>query len=345
MAIPKQIQKQSEDVQALYKELNEEPEKNAVEESAEEVAPEAKAETETEVPVEEDTTASSDSVEKQAPISEAEEHSTSDSKEDKESWEHKYKTLQGMYNSDVPRLNAQNRDLTSRVAQLEQLLSTVKDEPAQKTPVQTAKLITDDDVKEYGDSIAVMKKAAREEVSQEIAQLKQQLGQLQGVLPQVQQVQAQQKKSGEQIFWTTISNEVPNWNEINSNEDFKSWLLEIDPLTGISRQTYLEDAQKQLDANRVIQFFRTWEGANGKTDTAQVDRSAQQSQLQKQVSPGKSRNNGVKPSGQAKTYTQKDIKEFFADVRKGKYKGRDDERGRIERDIFAAQQEGRIVVA
>ena len=109
-----------------------------------------------------------------------------------------------MYNADVPRLNAENRDLAARVSQLEGLLSNMN-EPAQQTPVQSEKLITDDDVKEYGDSIAVMRKAAREEVSQEIAQLKQQLGQLQGVLPQVQQVQAQQKKSGEQTFWNTIA--------------------------------------------------------------------------------------------------------------------------------------------
>ena len=249
-----------------------------------------------------------------------------------------------MYNADVPRLNAENRDLSSRVSQLEGLLGSMQ-EPAQQTPVQSEKLITDDDVKEYGDSIAVMRKAAREEVSQEIAQLKQQLGQLQGVLPQVQQVQAQQKKSGEQTFWSTIASEVPNWSDINNDPDFQSWLLAIDPLTGISRQTYLEDAQKNLDASRVVNFFRTWEGENGKTNTAQVDRTAQQSQLQKQVAPGRSRNNGVKASGQNRTYTPNDIQEFYADVRKGKYKGRDDERGRIERDIFAAQQEGRINVA
>jgi hypothetical protein len=32
-------------------------------------------------------------------------------------------------------------------------------------------------------------------------------------------------------------------------------------------------------------------------------------------------------------------------VRKGKYKGREDERAKIERDIFAAQRDGRIVAA
>ena len=204
------------------------------------------------------------------------------------------------------------------------------------------------DMKEYGDSIDVMRRAAREEVNAangRIAQLEKTIQQLQGFVPQVQQVQAQQQASSEQAFWAGLTNEVSNWQDINNNADFQSWLLSIDPLTGISRQTYLEDAQKNLDSGRVVNFFRTWEGANGTTNTAQVDRSAQQSQLQKQVAPGRSRNNGVKTSGQNQTYTQEDIKEFYSDVRKGKFKGRDDERGRIERDIFAAQQEGRINVA
>ena len=310
MSIPKQVQKQSEEVQELYKQINgetEEAQANAEATPAEAVNDVAEPTT-------------SDSVEEQAPQSEPQEQVESGDQEPKQDdWQQKYRSLQGMYNADVPRLNAENRDLSSRVSQLEGLLSSMQ-EPTQQTPAVAEKLITDDDVKEYGESIAVMRKAAREEVAQEIAQLRQQVGQLQGVLPQVQQVQAQQKKSGEQTFWSTIASEVPNWSDINNDPDFQSWLLAIDPLTGISRQTYLEDAQKNLDASRVVNFFRTWEGENGKTNTAQVDRTAQQSQLQKQVSPGKSRNNGVKASGQTKTYTQKDIKEFFADIRKGKYK-------------------------
>ena len=335
MSIPKQVQKQSEEVQELYKQINGETEEaQATAEAAPEEAVNDVAE-----PI------TSDSVEEQAPQSEPQEQTESDDQEPKQDdWQQKYRSLQGMYNADVPRLNAENRDLASRVSQLEGLLSTMQ-EPAQQTSAPVEKLITDDDVKEYGDSIAIMRKAAREEVAQEIAQLRQQVGQLQGVLPQVQQVQAQQKKSGEQTFWSSIASEVPNWSDINNDPDFQSWLLAIDPLTGISRQTYLEDAQKNLDASRVINFFRTWEGETGKTNTAQVDRTAQQSQLQKQVAPGRSRNNGVKASGQNRTYTPNDIQEFYADIRKGKYKGRDDERGRIERDIFAAQQEGRINVA
>ena len=246
MTLPKQVQKQSEDVQALYKELNGE---------TEEKAEETTAESSTEVPTEEIAATPSDSVEKQAPKSDADEHSISDDKQNKDSWEQKYRTLQGMYNTDVPRLNATNRSLDGRVAQLETLLSELntKQEPTTQEPVQS--LITEDDVKEYGDSIDIMRKAAKEEFAPEMARVKQleeKIRQLQDVVPQVQQ---SQKSSEEKQFWNTLNQEVPDWNEINSNQDFQSWLLEIDGLTGISRQTYLADAQKKLDVERVIKFF------------------------------------------------------------------------------------------
>jgi hypothetical protein len=64
--------------------------------------------------------------------------------------------------------------------------------------------------------------------------------------------------------------------------------------------------------------------------------------LEKQVSPGRSRSAAAPQSGKSKTYTPEDIRRFFEDVRTGKYKGREPERDRIERDIFSAQRENRI---
>ena len=335
MGIPKQVQKQSEEVQELYKELNSETETAQVEKT------EA-----TEVPVEQPIEQTSDSVEDQAPKSETQEQVESDA-QPKESWEQKYKTLQGMYNADVPRLNAKNREVSARVSQLEQLLSTMQQSTKPEEPVSTDPLITDADMKEYGDSIDVMRRAAREEVNTangRIAQLEKTIQQLQGFVPQVQQVQAQQQASSEQAFWSGLSNEVPNWQDINDNADFQSWLLSIDPLTGISRQTYLEDAQKNLDTRRVASFFAAWEKEFGTPETARENRSNSNSQLEKQVAPGRGRS-GKPVSQESKNYSPADIQKFFEDVRKGKFKGREEERGRMERDIFSAQREGRIVTA
>ena len=346
MAIPKQVKRQSEEVQSLYAELNEEPtEASAGLDSGEKVPEEKQAEASAEVPVKENTTTTSDSVEEQAAKSDAEEHSTADTEELKDTWEQKYKTLQGMYNKEVPRLSSENRELGSRVSQLESLLGDLK---KQETPVQEApveKLITEDDVKEYGDSIDVMRRAAKEEVAGQlgrVAQLEKEIAELKGVVPQVQQVKQQQKTTSEKQFWDVLNREVPNWNEINSNPDFQSWLLEVDPLTGISRQTYLEDAQRKQDAGRVINFFNTFAKVSGVDNSARDKSATQSAELQKQVAPKRGRA-GQPVNNDAKTYSPKDIEKFFTDVRKGKYKGREDERARMERDIFAAQQEGRIV--
>ena len=162
------------------------------------------------------------------------------------------------------------------------------------------------------------------------------------VVPQVQLVQQQQKSSSEKQFWDDLNREVPNWSDINKSPDFQSWLLEVDPLTGINRQTYLEDAQRKLDSGRVINFFTAFAQVNGIDNSARDKSATQSAELQKQVAPKRGRA-GQPVSNEARTYTPKDIEKFFSDVRKGKYKGREDERARMERDIFAAQQENRIV--
>ena len=341
MSLPKQVQKQSEDVQALYKELNNETvESNAGLDSGENTPEEKQVEASPEVAAESQT----DSVDEQVTKSETEEHSEPDTEDKKESWQQKYRTLQGMYNKEVPSLNAQNRELNSRVSQLESLLGTMNKQEKPAEPVVADKLITDSDIEEYGDSIEIMRKAAKEELSGQmgrVAQLEEEIAKLRGVVPQVQQVQQQQKSSSEKQFWDALNHEVPNWNEVNSDPDFQSWLLEIDPLTGIARQTYLEDAQRKLESSRVIQFFKAFVGNSGNDDSAR-DKRATKSELEKQVSPGLGRA-GQPVSNDAKTYTPQDIEKFFKDVRTGKYKGREDERSRKERDIFAAQRENRIV--
>lgn len=164
------------------------------------------------------------------------------------------------------------------------------------------------------------------------------------VVPQVQAVAQRQQMSAEQQFWADLAAAVPNFRQINDNEAFQSWLLDVDPLTGITRQTYLDDAQRALDARRVASFFRTWLESTGQAAVAQSTGDSRRSELEKQVSPGRSRSTGTPATAnQGKTYSPDDIRAFFDAVRSGKYKGREQERARIERDIFAAQREGRIV--
>jgi len=328
MAIPAQIRKQSEAIAKLYEDLN--PTEGAPAPAEDEVVqqPEANGEG--------GAAAEPAPAEQGRPGTPKEEQTT----------EQRYRTLQGMYNADTARLRAENNQLSQRVGQLEQLISSLS--APQQTPAQAAaaKLITDKDVEEYGESIEVMRRAAREELSvrdQKIAELERLVMQVQtNVVPKVESVVQRQALNAEQMFWSELSAEVPDWREINANQDFHSWLLEVDPLSGMTRQTYLDSAQNQLDARRVAGFFRTWQSLNSGS-VAQQTRNAAATQLEKQVAPGRGRTaTGTSAAADAKSYSRADVSKFFDDVRKGLYKGREQERDRIERDIFAAQREGRI---
>jgi hypothetical protein len=335
MALPAQVRKQAEAVNKLYEELNVDTEQQggtaeAGQESGEGLSAARAA----------------DSGDGQAPAPKSQEQDGGDKTE--KTLEQKYKTLQGMYNAEVPRLHAEKRELTNRVQQLEQLIATMNAKPAQQqAPAQ--KLITEQDMEDYGDSIEVMRRVFREEMSSkdsEIGELRQLVRQMQGtVVPQVHQLSRSHAVSNEQRFWADLQTAVPDWQDVNGSAEFQSWLLEVDPLTGIPRQTYLDDAQRNLDVRRVANFFSAWKGMTGVPD-ARTHREAQPaSELERQVAPGKGRSGGSRPQGEAKTYSTDDIRKFFTDVQKGKYRGKEAERDRIERDIFAAQREGRIVNA
>ena len=327
MAMPEQLRKQLEDVNKYYSK---------------------QGEAEADTPEEESVASESDEdaeVDNESTVT----GHTEDTKSEDETVLQKYRTLQGMYNAEVPRLHQQNKDLNGRVQQLEQLLASISSQPAkqQEQSVAAEKYITETDMSEYGDSIDVMRRVSREEltpVAQRIAKIEKMLEQMQtSVVPKLENVAKQQAVSSEQRFWADLTAAVPNWREVNDSKEFQAWLLETDPLSGYTRQTYLEQAQNALDVNRVAQFFNVWLGSTGKTSAAQSNRRTVSSELEKQVAPGRARGAGAQSKGEAKKYTTEDIRQFFKDSAGGKYKGREAERDRIERDIFLAQREGRIV--
>lgn len=349
MALPEQIRKQTEAVQELYKQLNGDGT------NGDGATPPADGGTPPTEPVNTSTpTADENAATDNAAQPPSDEHANSGGKDAEETLTQKYRTLQGMYNAEVPRLHSQNKELSGRLQQMEQLLATISAQQSTGRPMaggqsQIEPLVTDKDQEEYGESLDVMRRVTREElipVAQKIAQIDRLLQQLQvNVVPQVKNLAQRQAMTAEQQFWADLTTVVPNWRDINEDDDFKTWLLEVDPLTGISRQTILEDAQGNLDVRRVGNFFKSWLEITGQANVAQnTRRNVSASELERQVAPGKGRSAGAPTGNAAKTYSPDDIRTFFDAVRQGKYKGREAERDRIERDIFAAQRDGRITV-
>jgi hypothetical protein len=277
-------------------------------------------------------------------------------KDNKETWEQKYRTLQGMYNADVPRLQAQAnkaqqevKALSERVQQLEALLGSVQKPPADPKPKAGNKFVTDEDVETFGEeSISMMRRAAREEAAAAyepvIEELRAKISELSGELkPQITDVKEEQAKQAVAKFWADFEGAVPNWRAINDEPEFKTWLLAADPLTGQDKQSFLAAAQARRDGLGVAKFFLEWERIK-KGDNPNPNPSTRDTKqdLEDQIAPGRGRASAP-PEGETKTTWKRDeISAFYAEVTKGDFKGREAEKARIEADIIAAGKEGRI---
>lgn len=337
MALPAQVRKQSEEVQELYRQLN--PDAAGAPDGSDPAGDDGEQE-------DNFSDGQADGIEYD-PSGEQPGGGSEQDDENSETYAQRWRSLQGTYNSTVRKLS----DAETRISQLEQLFSTLSSQPQQdqapdsrQTDVPVT-LLSDDERSEYGESIDIMRKVSQEVMSPMIARLEaiERLAtNLQTtVVPQVKAVSQRQQMTAEQQFWSELTAYAPNWREVNEDPAFHDWLLEVDPMTGANRQSFLEDAQRNLDAVRVSVFFRSWQDATGNAPTAQPSPKPA-NELAKQVAPGRTRGGGNPQSKEAKTYTPEHIKKFYADVAAGRYKGRDQERARIERDIFAAQSDGRI---
>jgi hypothetical protein len=265
--------------------------------------------------------------------------------------EHKYKTLQGMYNSEKRR----NVDLTDRVGGLEEMLASLQEVKAANKPtaaeVEAVKqLITDEEREDYGaDLIDVMKRAAREAVQEELEGLRSENQQLKQVVGNVGQ---KQETSDREKFYTAMDAQVPDWKTINQNQDFLNWLDEEDVYAGATRSSLLHKAYGANNVTRVARFFTGFLNEN-----AAVSQATQQDNAPKPEGKGKvdlaalaapgSGNSGSADNtskGSGKMWKESDIGAFYDASRQGKYKGREAEYKRTENDIQSALSEGRILL-
>lgn len=282
-------------------------------------------------------------------------------------WETKYKTLQGKYNAEVPRLTNQVREqgemlrnmheqLTATQNLLASLSSQQQTPQASATPPAAAKrLVTDEEIKTFGpDLFDFIKRAAAESVlpavdsrvDARIAPVTQKVEQVASTAATTAQRTA---KNDRNSVLALLAAEVPKWAEQNEDPAFLEWLDQTDPYSGHPRGALLEQAFKAYDGPRVVAFFRGYLNENAALNPPQPSPAAgaapkPQKELADFVAPGAPKTGAaVAPDGSGKrVWTRAEIGRFYEDARAGKYRTKMDEYTRTEKDIFAAQREGRV---
>lgn len=256
--------------------------------------------------------------------------------ENSETYAQRWRTQQGI----IASLNRKVEYADQRVAQLESLISNMQAAPVEAPAAVVKQHLTDADREEYGqDMVDFVNRAVAEGTESMRAEnlaLKQELARIKGVVPAVQQLSHQNQVSREDRFWNALTGAVSDWEAVNANSKFHAWLLESDPLTGITRDVYLKDAQRDLDVSRVANIFNSWKQQSVPSKQENT-RNAARNELELQIAPGSKTGNNAPASVEEKRWSNQDIAKFYDDVRKGKFKGNEAEMKSIEQDIFRAR--------
>lgn len=265
MALPEQVRLQAERANQLLAQAHGEAGKPEAQTPAPEPAPQ---EPQVDTPENNEPQSQAPAPEqKPAPAPAAAAPATPDDDPNGDSWRQRYKTLQGLMNAESGRWSAEKQTLSARLTALEAALAEAKAQaPAPApAPAAPAPLVTDKDIETYGPELmdVIGRKAA--EMAQQI--VAQEMGKLKPELDKVNQtvgaVATQAYKSSEEKFYGELTREVPDWKEVNSNQAWLAWLGEIDPLSGVPRQVYLDNAAKNMDHARTAALFNAFKDSAG----------------------------------------------------------------------------------
>lgn len=195
-------------------------------------------------------------------------------------WENSFRTLQGKYDAEVPKLHAELRGRDARIAQMDlqfqqsqrqiaELQQTVsqlqqqnqKPDDKQNQP-QDRQIQFDPNkmAEDYGPEFAAIGQLVQDQSNlikgqqAQIAQLTQALQQING---QVQVVNQNQMQSKQERFESDLTALAPNWRQVDQDPAFHMWLDSADPNTGIFRRQLVTPFWGR-DPARVAQYYNAF---------------------------------------------------------------------------------------
>lgn len=248
-------------------------------------------------------------------------------------WEARYKSLEGIFRAEVPKLQGQVKELTTRLQEMEKTSKTA-------TPEQTKPSVDPKDVEAFGsDLVEMVQRVVQQMLGGVAAKVDGVVSGVESRISALEQAMTSTSQTvavtAEESFFNRLTAKVPDWEQVNADERFLAWLGDVDPLLGQARQAALNAAQQSLNVDRTVAIFNAFKATlpqkPAKANTA----------VEKQVSPSSA--SSVAPSPADKPWvTQAQIQSFYADVAKGRYRGRDTDAAKLEQIINQAISEGRV---
>jgi len=255
------------------------------------------------------------------------------------------------------------KQMSEQITNLQNVLATVQSSP-QALPrnheLQFNSLLSPEEVNEYGEEfLGVVGKKAQEaatplvqELRQELEALRQQVGHVGGSIAQ---------NARERMFGQLDETNMP-WRDINKDPRFLQWLALPDTYSGVIRHNLLKAAWERNDTPRAAAFFQGFlaeeaavDPSRGQPNGSQVSFTSEGNNFQGNghtngkvplesfAAPGRAKSAAGSIPAEKPQISRSQISNFYAQCAAGKYRGNEQEKNRLERMIFDAHAEGRII--
>lgn len=255
---------------------------------------------------------------------------------------HQYLSMKGRYDQLSRTHGATQEQLVEMSNEVMRLQSLLAGRAQQAEKPAVPQDLTPAEREHYGEEfITVAQKVARAAVQPELETLKQ----------QNQRLLKEAEKNQVRSIHQTLDAAMPNWREINRSQQFSDWLSLPDFYAGVPKGQMLQRAFAAGDAPRVLRFFQGFVAeATGSAHTVPPlpatprvpNQPAYNLEALAAPGPAKPATGSDGQPAQKPIYTNAQIKQFYRDVNRGLYAGRETDKTTIEQDIIAAGREGRV---
>jgi hypothetical protein len=229
--------------------------------------------------------------------------------------------LQGKYNAEVPRLTRELRAVTEERDRLKQQIQAAQQNQATPEDIEQLR-------EKYG---AEFLDPILNTVTQSVAPLQE----------RVDLLMQRDARTAEDRFWERLSSSVPDWERINTDDNFLLWLTssQVPFGGGKSFDDLLQDAQARLDANTVSDIFNTWKAQQAAPPAAPAPPQQQQRPANSDISPAR-RSAGQPNLPQPRIWTRAEVANVYHQKALRRITAEDFVK--LEADIALAHREGRI---
>ncbi len=243
----------------------------------------------------------------------------------------KYNVLKGKYDSEVPALHGEVREVKESLRTLQTRLDQGETAPpadpgeggktAFEVPAETVELFGENLIKFIDQRAKLYSDSAVKPLGE-----------------RMDTVTHDAESDRRENFFTKLEEAHSDWEQINETEQFKKFLAEIVPELGVERQVIINNAINSGNPEPVILQITAFK--------KRFSNQGEQSNLSHQETPS---GEGTPPADpgtntDVESIKESDIQAFYKDAANGKYRGRDEEFIRLERMIQKASEAGKIVM-